>query len=128
MFGMGFGEILIVAVIAIIFLGPDKLPETMVNIAKFFRGVKKTINDTKESIEGELQVSEMKEAALEYKQKLERETSNLYEESTSGARDVKEIFSDLADENTATQTPKTISKPSENKAPSESNPKKDENS
>jgi len=35
MFGMGFTEILFIAVIAIIFLGPDKLPEAMVQIANF---------------------------------------------------------------------------------------------
>ena len=35
MFGMGFTEILIIMVIAILFLGPDKLPGAMVDIAKF---------------------------------------------------------------------------------------------
>ena len=51
MFGMGFTEIIIIAVIAILFLGPDKLPETMVQIAKFFKSVKKTVGTAKESIE-----------------------------------------------------------------------------
>ena len=43
MFGMGFTEILVIAIIAILFLGPDKLPDTMVQIAKFFRNTKNTI-------------------------------------------------------------------------------------
>ncbi|OQX73864.1 MAG: Sec-independent protein translocase TatB, partial [Campylobacteraceae bacterium 4484_4] len=43
MFGMSFGEILIIAIIAILFLGPDKLPEAMVKIAKFFKSFKKSI-------------------------------------------------------------------------------------
>ncbi len=37
MFGMGIGEILLIAIVAVLFLGPDKLPSTMVDIAKFFR-------------------------------------------------------------------------------------------
>ncbi len=70
MFGMGFAEILIIAVIAVIFLGPDKLPETMVNIAKFFRSLKTTVANAKDSLEQELHVSELKKEALSYKEEL----------------------------------------------------------
>ncbi len=70
MFGLGFTEILIIAVIAILFLGPDKLPSTMINIAKFFKNVKKTVGDVKDSIEQEMNVSEMKQEALAYKKEL----------------------------------------------------------
>ncbi|MCD6172886.1 MAG: Sec-independent protein translocase subunit TatB [Sulfurimonas sp.] len=70
MFGMGFTEILIIAVIAILFLGPDKLPSAMVDIAKFFRQAKKTIGTVKESLEQEMNVSEIKQEALAYKKEL----------------------------------------------------------
>ena len=50
MFGMGFTEIMIIAVIAILFLGPEKLPSAMVDIAKFFRSAKRTINSVKDSL------------------------------------------------------------------------------
>jgi len=70
MFGMSFGEILIIAVIAILFIGPDKLPEAMVKIAKFFRSFKKTINETKETIEQEMHLAELKEEAISYKEQL----------------------------------------------------------
>lgn len=70
MFGMGFTEILLIAVIAIIFLGPDKLPSTMVEIAKFFRQVKNTIGTVKNSIEEEMHVSDIRQEALAYKKEL----------------------------------------------------------
>ena len=70
MFGMGFAEIIIIAIVAVIFLGPDKLPETMVNIAKFFRSLKTTVADAKDSLEQELHVSELKAEALSYKEEL----------------------------------------------------------
>ena len=70
MFGMGFTEILIIAVIAILFLGPDKLPSAMVDIAKFFRQVKKTVGSVKDTLEEEMNVSEIKEEALAYKKEL----------------------------------------------------------
>lgn len=70
MFGMSFGEILIIAVIAILFIGPDKLPEAMVKIAKLFRSFKKTVNETKETIEQEMHLAELKEEAISYKEQL----------------------------------------------------------
>ncbi len=81
MFGMGFTEILIIVIIAILFLGPDKLPSAMIDIAKFFRQVKKTIGTVKESIEDEMNVSEIKQEALAYKREL-LEAQNKLEKAT----------------------------------------------
>lgn len=81
MFGMSFGEILIIAVIAILFIGPDKLPEAMVKIAKFFRSFKKTINETKETIEQEMHLAELKEEAISYKDKLDNAVNDFKLES-----------------------------------------------
>ena len=71
MFGMGLGELFFIAVIAILFLGPEKLPDAMVQIAKFFRSVKRTVNDAQTSLEEELRISELKEEALKYKRQLD---------------------------------------------------------
>jgi sec-independent protein translocase protein TatB len=76
MFGMSFGEILIIAVIAILFIGPDKLPEAMVKVAKFFKSFKKTIHETKETIEQEMHLAELKEEAVSYKEKLDNAVSD----------------------------------------------------
>ncbi|ADR33265.1 twin-arginine translocation protein, TatB subunit [Sulfuricurvum kujiense DSM 16994] len=70
MFGMGIGEIFLIIIIAILFLGPDKLPSTMVEIAKFFRSVKSTVNSARATLEEEMKFSEMKEEALNYKKEL----------------------------------------------------------
>ncbi|WP_024955364.1 Sec-independent protein translocase protein TatB [Sulfurospirillum arcachonense] len=71
MFGMSFAEIMIIAVIAILFLGPDKLPSTMVQIAKFFKSFKSSVNDAKTSFEQEIKLQELKEETVEYKKKLD---------------------------------------------------------
>ncbi|HIP54212.1 MAG TPA: Sec-independent protein translocase subunit TatB [Sulfurimonas autotrophica] len=78
MFGMGFTEILIIAVIAILFLGPDKLPSTMVEIAKFFRNVKNTVGTLKDSLEEEMNLNEIKQEALAYKQELLNASEKLH--------------------------------------------------
>jgi len=71
MFGMGFTEILIIAIIAVLFLGPDKLPSAMVDIAKFFRNAKNAIGSVKDTLEEEMNVSDIKKEALAYKAQLE---------------------------------------------------------
>ncbi len=70
MFGMGIGEILIIIIIAILFLGPDKLPSAMVDIAKFFRQVKGSVTTAKATLEEEMKFADMKQEALNYKKEL----------------------------------------------------------
>jgi len=77
MFGMGFSEILIIAIIAILFLGPDKLPQTMVDIARFFRSAKRTLASARASIEEELHVDDIKREVSSYKDNLLEEKSKL---------------------------------------------------
>lgn len=71
MFGMGFMEILLVAIIAIIALGPDKLPTAMVEIAKFLKKFKSGIDDAKSTLDSELNISDMKAEASKFKAQIE---------------------------------------------------------
>lgn len=67
---MNITELLIIAVVAIIVLGPEKLPKTLIEIAKLLKVVKKQINDAKNSIETEIKLSELKEEAQKYKDEI----------------------------------------------------------
>jgi len=77
MFGIGFTELLLIAVIAILFLGPDKLPGALVEMAKFIKSVKKTIGEAKNSLEEEMKIADLKEEALNYKKQLDDATNEL---------------------------------------------------
>ncbi|SFZ98815.1 Twin-arginine translocation protein TatB [hydrothermal vent metagenome] len=77
MFGIGFTELILISILAILFLGPDKLPETMVQIAKFMKSVKQTIGEAKSSLEEEMKIADLKEEALSYKKQLDSATSEL---------------------------------------------------
>lgn len=58
MFGMGFGELLVVLVIAVIFLGPDKIPETARTLGKWFNDIKSSVDEIKSSMKADLDVKE----------------------------------------------------------------------
>jgi len=77
MFGIGFTELLLIAVIAILFLGPDKLPGALVEMAKFIKTIKRTIGDAKSSLEEEMKIADLKEEALNYKKQLDDATNEL---------------------------------------------------
>jgi sec-independent protein translocase protein TatB len=109
MFGIGFTELLLISIVAILFLGPDKLPEALVQMAKFIKSVKKTVGDAKSSLEEEMKISDLKEEALSYKSKLDSATNEL--------RGFKNFdFDDL--DSTPTTTPATKKEDPYAKAPS----------
>ncbi|MBF0491494.1 MAG: twin-arginine translocase subunit TatB [Deltaproteobacteria bacterium] len=51
MFGMGFGEILVVLLVALIFLGPEKIPETASTLGKWFYELRRSLEDVKNAFE-----------------------------------------------------------------------------
>ena len=67
MFGMGFMEIFLVLIVAIIALAPEKLPTAMVDMAKFFKKIKGEIDEAKTTLNNELDISQMKQDAEELK-------------------------------------------------------------
>ncbi|HEG1541673.1 TPA: twin-arginine translocase subunit TatB, partial [Campylobacter coli] len=60
---MSFGEIIVILIVAILVLGPDKLPEAIVQIAKILKALKRNIDDAKSSIEKEVRINDLKEEA-----------------------------------------------------------------
>jgi sec-independent protein translocase protein TatB len=77
MFGMGFTEIILILVVAVLFLGPDKLPSAIIEIAKFIKGIKKGINEAKSALDAEIQVDELKQEALKYKADMDKMANSL---------------------------------------------------
>jgi sec-independent protein translocase protein TatB len=54
MFGLGFGEIVIVAILALVLLGPDRLPEAAKTLGKTLRDLKKATDGLKGQFEAEM--------------------------------------------------------------------------
>ncbi|EEO8625423.1 Sec-independent protein translocase subunit TatB [Campylobacter jejuni] len=74
---MSFGEIIVILVVAILVLGPDKLPGAIVQIAKILKAVKRNIDDAKSSIEKEIRINDLKEEAKKYKDEFSSTNENI---------------------------------------------------
>jgi len=110
MFGMGFMEIFLVLIIAIIALGPEKLPTAVEDIAKFFKKFKNSIDEAKTSLDNELHIAEMKKQAEEFKASMGdvKSMAQINLNSINSDR----VYEDIEDELPA---PKTATLPKENK-------------
>ena len=58
MFGIGFSEILLIAVVALIFIGPKKLPEFMRQAGRFFVQMRRTANEVRSTFDQVIQDAE----------------------------------------------------------------------
>lgn len=96
---MSMGEIIVIIIVAILVLGPDKLPSTIAQIAKIMKALKKQVNEAKESIEKELQLSELQEQSKKYKDEFSEYNQNIRKKLSFEEFDElkKEILADTKD-------------------------------
>jgi sec-independent protein translocase protein TatB len=62
MFGIGLPEFILILALALIVVGPEKLPELAKSLAKQLLELKKTANALKDSLQEELKADEREEA------------------------------------------------------------------
>ncbi len=83
MFGIGLPEMIVILAVALIVVGPDKLPELARSLAKGINELKKTVDQVKESINEEGNV--LGEVHREIKQTSDELRGSLLEETTQQA-------------------------------------------
>lgn len=87
MFGIGFGEILVICVVVLLFFGPHKLPEVMKQVGKFYVFVRRQSNEMRDAFDRVVKEaeSEMLEAEREKIKKLIESTSVVEGSVSQGA-------------------------------------------
>ena len=77
MFGIGLPEMIIIAVVALIFIGPDKLPGVLRSIGKGLVELKRATSDVRSTVQEEMQkigeeieLKEVRESAQDFKNEL----------------------------------------------------------
>jgi sec-independent protein translocase protein TatB len=62
MFGLGFGEILIIAILALLLLGEKRLPDAAKQLGKTLRDIRRATDDIKDQLQTEIYSDERKAA------------------------------------------------------------------
>ena len=79
MFGMGMGEIILIAVVALLVLGPERLPAAAKALGKGIRDLRQQTKDLQQTIEKDTEIGD---AVRELRTALRGEPRNLYKQVT----------------------------------------------
>ena len=74
-FGIGTGEILIILVIALVIVGPHKLPELAKMLGKGFTEFKKAADDLKDSVNAEIHIEKERQKLIDIRPQREESKS-----------------------------------------------------
>ena len=92
MFDIGFSEIVVIAVVALIVLGPERLPRAARTMGHLFGRLQRYVNDVKADINREMELDELRKIQREVKsaaQDLEQSVSSVARDVEGGMRDVE---------------------------------------
>ena len=95
MFDAGMTEMMVIAVIALLVVGPERLPEVASKVGGWIGKAKAFVSSTKADIEREFQASEMKNILSEQQQEIEelrKMVSSTQENLKSNIDDAKDVF------------------------------------
>jgi sec-independent protein translocase protein TatB len=93
MFDIGFQELVIIFVIALLVFGPEKLPEVGRTLGKWLIEIRRGIHNAKVQMEGEFEEAERKRAEEEAKsvsgekEKIDRDTAETKETDEGEGKD-----------------------------------------
>lgn len=97
MFDIGFWEILLIAVIALLVLGPERLPGAIRSVSKTVRNIKGMAQGFRNEIEHQLHIQELhenlKKAEQQGMKNLSPELNESVEQLKSAAADVQKPYS-----------------------------------
>ena len=96
MFDIGFLEILVIAVLALLVLGPERMPGAIRSLAKTFRSVRSMATGFKSEVEEQLRIHELHENLKKAEEKgfgnLSPELQKSVDELKSAAESVNQPF------------------------------------
>lgn len=97
MFDIGFSEIVVIAVVALVVIGPERLPKTARTLGLLFGRLQRYVNDVKADISREMELDELRKlqremqgAAREFEQTVTTAASDV----AAGVRNVERELSD----------------------------------
>ncbi len=91
MFDIGFSEIVVIAVVALVVLGPEKLPKTARTLGHLFGRLQRYVNEVKRDIQRELEVDELRKL----QQNVQSAAKEIEDSMTSASREVERGVRDV---------------------------------
>ena len=91
MFNISFGELFAFGIIALIILGPEKLPQTLRTVLFKYRAIKNHLNKIQNDLENELEVIELKRIMQEELQKIKQNEEQLKQQLALMQQEIENV-------------------------------------
>lgn len=90
MFDIGFAELIIIGIVALLVIGPERLPGTIRTASLYLNRLRRGFNEIKQEVQQELHNDAVMRELRETSQQLQQETRALEEEIRDGADKLSE--------------------------------------
>ena len=98
MFDIGFSEIVVIGVVALIVIGPERLPRTARMLGHLFGRLQRYVNEVKADISREMELDELRRLKRDVEtaaRDIEHSVSTAKDEVSAGVRDVEQQLSSV---------------------------------
>ncbi|OZA13776.1 MAG: twin arginine-targeting protein translocase TatB, partial [Hydrogenophilales bacterium 17-62-8] len=82
MFDIGFSEMVVVGVVALIVIGPERLPKVARTAGHLYGRLQRYVSSVKSDISQEIQLDEMRRVGQEFKESIQSAATDLKQEAT----------------------------------------------
>jgi len=106
MFDIGFSEIVVIGVVALVVIGPERLPKTARTVGLLFGRLQRYVNDVKADISREMELDELRRLQDEMQgaaRELESTVKGAASDMAAGVRNVESELNAAAAQATGTQ-------------------------
>ncbi len=112
MFDVSFSELLVIAVIALLVIGPEKLPKVARTVGAFTGRMQRYMSQIKEEVNREMHFEELQKIQQEIKQSVEKTQSNIHQQVAEIQHGSAQIADDAKPKASKARRAKPASKPS----------------
>ncbi len=89
MFDIAFSELLVIAVVALVVIGPEKLPKVARTVGTMMGRLQRYVTAVKADVEREMRADELRKVQAEIQQGVSAVTSAVAQEVTQGAQQIQ---------------------------------------
>lgn len=118
MFGIGFSQLLLIALVALIVIGPERLPKVARSVGILFGRAQRFARDVKSQVEQDMRMEELNQIKLDAENNLHSVERSIQEQVFGAEKQVREASRSVESEirNISAEAPRT---PSTGKSPQE---------
>ena len=82
MFDIGFTELLVIGVVALVVIGPERLPKVARTAGHLYGRMQRYVSDVKSDISREIQIDELKRTGQDFRQSVESSVNDIQQQTS----------------------------------------------